>query len=395
MKKAGEGEIIKLNLGAGHAPVPGYINLDRKTGQEAYPLDYPDNSVDEIRASHLLEHFGHQHTVHVLRDWVRALKPGGLLKLAVPNFDYITTEYISGKNAEPLESYVMGGQEDNSDIHLAIFNHDKLHEAMQAAALIDIQSWKSDFVDCSSLPVSLNLQGTKLREPAKKMKVGAVMSAPRLGFMDNFFCVFEALLPLKVYLRKTTGAYWGQCLERSMLMAVDDGVDAILTLDYDTIFTKEHVLELVYQMETHPEVDAVASVQMNRAKPVPLMTIRDAETGGNTYQLAREAFDPDLLKIQTAHFGLTLIRVSSLLKMPHPWFIPEPDADGNWGEARRDEDINFWRKWEAAGNSLYLANRVPVGHAELMIKWLSTEFTPIYQLPSEFAENGPPPNVWR
>lgn len=386
---------VRLNLGAGRAPIEGYINLDRKMGQEAYPLDYPDNSVDEIRASHLLEHFGHQQTVHVVTDWARALKPGGLMKLAVPDFDYIATQYIGGTTGEPLESFVMGGQEDNADIHLAIFNRDKLHAVMQTAGLVDIQPWKPDVRDCSSLPVSLNLQGSKPRVPPKPLKVGAVMSAPRLGFMDNFFCVFEALLPLKVYLRKTTGAYWGQCLERAMEMAIADGVEAILTLDYDTIFSKQHVAQLIYQMATHPEVDAVTSLQPNRSRPVPLMTIRDSETGGNTCELPREAFDPDLLKIQTGHFGLTLLRVSSLLKMPHPWFIPEPDPDGNWGEARKDEDINFWRKWEAAGNSLYVANRVPVGHAELIIKWLSTDFTIINQLPSEFAETGPPPNVWR
>jgi hypothetical protein len=29
----------------------------------------------------------------------------------------------------------------------------------------------------------------------------------------------------------------------------------------------------------------------------------------------------------------------------------------------------FGGKWEAAGNSLYIANRVPIGHLELQVLW--------------------------
>ena len=48
----------KLNIGAGDNPLPDYENIDIKDGKTAYPLDYPDNTFDEIRASHILEHFG-------------------------------------------------------------------------------------------------------------------------------------------------------------------------------------------------------------------------------------------------------------------------------------------------------------------------------------------------
>jgi hypothetical protein len=59
--------------------------------------------------------------------------------------------------------------------------------------------------DCAALPISLNLAGIKpfMRE----IGVSAVMSVPRLGFMDNFFCAFEALPPLRIKLRRYTGAY--------------------------------------------------------------------------------------------------------------------------------------------------------------------------------------------
>ena len=83
-------EKIRLNLGAGDTKLPGYIAVDRKNGQEVYPLAYEDNSVDEIYASHILEHFGLNEILKVLQNWVSKLKPGGLMKIAVPDFQKIT-----------------------------------------------------------------------------------------------------------------------------------------------------------------------------------------------------------------------------------------------------------------------------------------------------------------
>ena len=78
---------IRLNLGAGAVPIQGFTPIDRRTGAEVYPLAYLVGSVDEIRASHVLEHFPQLKIAAVLLDWVAALKPGGKLTIAVPDFD--------------------------------------------------------------------------------------------------------------------------------------------------------------------------------------------------------------------------------------------------------------------------------------------------------------------
>ena len=76
----------KLNLGAGARPLEGYRNIDAKNNhgsksQKIFPLPDKDGTVDEIRASHVLEHFSHREVTAVVADWVRALKPGGVLKI--------------------------------------------------------------------------------------------------------------------------------------------------------------------------------------------------------------------------------------------------------------------------------------------------------------------------
>src|SRR5215831_6253473 len=117
---------MKLDLGAGDISPPGFKPLGHPHGSEIYPLDaFADNSVEEIRASHCLEHFSHRQTLDVLKEWVRVLKPGGLLRIAVPDFAKIAENYLKGVG-QPTQSFVMGGQVDADDFHKALFDKTRL-----------------------------------------------------------------------------------------------------------------------------------------------------------------------------------------------------------------------------------------------------------------------------
>lgn len=151
---------IKLNLGGGSTHVPGYRNIDIKNGQLAYPLEFADNSVAEIRASHIVEHWPFKETLNVLTEWVRVLAPGGWLKIAVPDFEWIAQAYLE-KQQVPLQAYVVGSQTDDHDFHKAVFDKPSLRQLMTDAGLINIEGWSSEIKDAASLPVSLNLKGQK------------------------------------------------------------------------------------------------------------------------------------------------------------------------------------------------------------------------------------------
>ena len=149
---------MKLNLGSGSQPIEGYANLDGAQGDAIFPL--PFSGVDEIRASHVLEHFGQEESIDVVFEWVRALKPGGVLKIAVPDFDDIVRRIRLGESW-PYEAIIMGGQVDERDYHKSLWTCDKLRTVMAGAGLTDIQTWQSEIDDCASYPFSLNLQGVK------------------------------------------------------------------------------------------------------------------------------------------------------------------------------------------------------------------------------------------
>lgn len=385
---------MKLNLGAGNTVIDGYTNLDGANGDSLYPLHCADGSVDEIRASHVLEHFPQADTAAALKDWTRALKPGGLMKIAVPNLDAIIEAYQT-KQPAPIAGYLMGGQTTPLDFHKAVFNADTLSHAMREAGLISINGWESEIQDCAALPVSLNLMGWK--RPETWPKTYALMSVPRLGFMDAFFCWHEALVPLRIPVQKYTGAFWGQCLERGFDQVIrEHDPEFLLTLDYDTVFTAQDIEDLLCVMVNNPDIDALAPIQAARSRSGPLMTIAGSN-GRPSGTLDASMFFPTHCNALTAHFGCTLIRASALKDLARPWFWSRPGRDGAWGDGREDEDIYFWKRFAEAGKRLCIANRVAVGHLELMIRWPGDNETmaPVFQHHTDFSEHGMPEGVWQ
>lgn len=380
-----------LDLGAGKISPPGFTPIGRDHGSEIFPLPYGDNSVDEIRASHVLEHFPHGQAQEVVNDWVRALKKGGRLKIAVPDFEKIAKGYLDGDQL-PHEGYLVGGQTDHNDFHRSIYDRDKLRRLLAGAGLVLTRPWISEINDCAAYPISLNLEARKPH--VDELRVSGAMSVPRLGFMDNMFSCIEAVIPCNVKLRKHGGAFWGQSLTKVFERILEeDNPDAILTIDYDSVFQPKHLAHLMQLMMLYPEVDALAPIQSSRHLATTLFTVHGKE-GDNQPEIPRSAFAGDTLPVATAHFGLTLIRTAALKKIAKPWFHSQPSQNGDWGEGHVDEDIMFWRRWESAGNSLHLATRVVIGHAELMVRWPDVNLQTHYQSMTDFQQKGVPEECW-
>lgn len=390
---------MKLNIGAGEHNPEGYTPIDLANGQDARRLDYPDNSVDEIRASHVLEHFGHREVCDVLREWVRVLKPGGLMKLAVPNFEMVARDYLDGKQIN-IQGYAMGGQMDANDFHRTLFDRECLGELMTVCGLQDIAEWKSEIEDCASLPISLNLCGTKRvatkTMPAHMPKIGVAMSVPRVGWMDNFFSCFESLSGFGFPIIRHTGVYWGQCLTRCFEDYLRDykDVEAIFTVDYDTIFKRQDVVDLINLFNAHPEAAAIAPMQSGRQRIAPLLTIANGD-GTNCAEVNREVFDAQLVEVHSAHFGLTIIRADALRQMPKPWFCEHPDENGTWGVNKIDADIHFWQQVKKGGFRAFVAPRVVVGHIETVVSWPDINLERTMQDSGEYFQKGKPENCWR
>lgn len=382
-------DTLRLNIGGGETIIEGYENVDRRFGKEAYPLIYPDNSVDEIRAVHVLEHFPFRQTDDVLKDWVRVLKPGGRIRISVPDVRKEAEEILNPTGRFDIQAVMVGAQVDENDYHKAKFDDVGLLIQMQRAGLIAIDRWQDNVHDTHLHPISLNLEGRKPTEgqanAANLRKIRGVLSCPRLGFNSASNSITQVVRAFGIDYHSMEGAFWGQCLERGIEDAIAAGAEWILTFDYDTVFSVSTVQALCMMLESNPDVGAIAPLQLKRGDDGPILNV---ESPTKDLSLLRGPLTDATL----AHFGCTLIRADAIQKVPKPWFMPVPGPDGRWRDGRIDEDVAFWKKFVAAGNRLCVAPRVAVGHLQLMVTWPDEYVRPIHQHLHDWQQHGAPHN---
>lgn len=361
-------EPIRLNIGAGDVVIPGFTAIDRKFGTEAYPLNYPDNSVDEIRCVHMLEHLSFKEALEAIQEWRRVLKPGGRIRLSVPDVKKVAG--LAGQDPR-WAFYLMGGQIDANDFHKSAYDEERLSAYLDKYDFENIRHWIGDTSDLSSFhEISLNLEATKPladKPKTQEIKLRAIMGLPRVGWNDSWLSITEALHPLHIPIETHTGCFWGQNMQKGMERALADGIDWLLTLDYDSMVMPVHIDRLIYWLSNRPDIDAIASLQMRRGAETPLFGV----TGKTEAEVT-----PEPIRVDSAHFGLTLLRVKCLKTMTKPWLIAKADENGEWGDGRRDDDITFWDKWREAGHSIYVAPDVKIGHLELLVSEFDDEFKP-------------------
>lgn len=136
MKK--EGKDIKLHLGCGEKFIPGFVHIDMRKFphidyvSSADKLDmFKDNSVDLIYACHILEHFKKNKTETVLREWYRVLRSGGVLRIAVPDFEKLAEIYAKYKDIKLISGPLLGRQDYPENTHYAVFDLHVLSEILK------------------------------------------------------------------------------------------------------------------------------------------------------------------------------------------------------------------------------------------------------------------------
>lgn len=375
---------IKLNIGAGGSNLPGFIPIDAKLGHDATKLDYADNSVDEVYASHVLEHIHHSKHIQTMKEWVRVLKPGGRIRIAVPNFDIVFGRYVDGDmNPDLLNSWLYGTHDDENDRHkIATFNPDRLAMLFRRCGIDNVRPFEPEFEDCSTLSESLNLEGTKRKVVIKdNPSVCMVLSRPRVGFMECADRICEASRILNWPYVGAEGTEWGRGLTHGVEAAINStNCDYIMCLDYDSVFTPDDCKELLRLMQENPDVGAIYPVQMHRHRQGVLGSM-DADD-----------FSGELTPVTSGHFGCTMIRRSVFDTLPHPWFMSLPNpVTGRWmkGGQTLDADIYFWIQLWDYGFKACMANNVMIGHMELCVKW-GVQKGERWQTLRDYRDNGRP-----
>ena len=162
---------INLHLGCGKRYLPRYIHIDI----DEYPhIDYnhdiktlpmfSDKSVDLIYTCGTFEYFDRYEALNILKEWSRVLKPKGILRISVPDFDSIVKVYLQNdKNLDgegilgPLYGRIKINTPKDLMIlyHKTVYDFTSLKKLLQSVGLHNVQRYNwwdilpSDYDDFS------------------------------------------------------------------------------------------------------------------------------------------------------------------------------------------------------------------------------------------------------
>lgn len=140
--------IMKLHLGCGKRHIPGFIHIDA--------IDFPhvdhvtsidnlsfiaDASVDLIYNCHVLEHFKRREVQKVLAEWNRVLKPGGTLRISVPDFASLFEIYVKHQKLELVIGALFGRQDYLYNIQYTTYDLPTLSKTLEDAGFTNVRRY--------------------------------------------------------------------------------------------------------------------------------------------------------------------------------------------------------------------------------------------------------------
>jgi len=131
---------MKLHLGCGKRYIEGFFHIDAMPAPHVDHVCAIDNlgfiqsdSVELIYCCHVLEHFKRGEVRRVLTEWFRVLRPGGLLRLSVPDFAQICEIYRQHRDLQLVLGALYGGQSYLYNVHYNAFDFDSMREVTEEA----------------------------------------------------------------------------------------------------------------------------------------------------------------------------------------------------------------------------------------------------------------------
>jgi len=108
---------------------------------------FEDGCVEEIYACHVLEHIGRNENEDVLAEWYRVLQGGGVLRIAVPDFAAVVTEYAKNGSIDTVMGLLYGGQNYEHNFHYQVFDYERLKRLLEETGFSNIRKYAwNDFL---------------------------------------------------------------------------------------------------------------------------------------------------------------------------------------------------------------------------------------------------------
>ena len=171
---------LKVNLGSSLLVAPGWLNLDgallalfagwpapvlrllyRLAGIRAvlsedeflrvlsgnrfvhhdmsYGIPLPDQSADFVFSSHFLEHLSKADGEKLMTETLRVLRPGGVVRILVPDLDQAIAAYADGRKEEAMEGIFEGWELGDYARHRYMYDYDLLAGLLERVGFTDVR----------------------------------------------------------------------------------------------------------------------------------------------------------------------------------------------------------------------------------------------------------------
>lgn len=174
------GEVAKVNIGCGLAVAPAWINVDgslnawlasrpkwtrslgyKLSGASAYysadtyestlsgnrfvfhdinnGLPFRDSTIDFVFSSHFVEHLSRTQAATLLKECHRVLRPGGVVRISVPDLEYAWDLYRRGEAERMLHDYFFTDSNTSFSHHRYAYNFELMKKALSEAGFDRIE----------------------------------------------------------------------------------------------------------------------------------------------------------------------------------------------------------------------------------------------------------------
>jgi hypothetical protein len=138
---------LRINLGCGHIPLDGYVNVDMLALPgvdiiaEAGNVPVEAGSVQEVHSAHLLEQFPQKVLrCQLLPYWLSLLAPGGTFKAIVTDGEAMLNHVAARDYSfEQFREALFGAQDYNGDLYFNLFTPDTLKTLLDEAGFVDTE----------------------------------------------------------------------------------------------------------------------------------------------------------------------------------------------------------------------------------------------------------------
>jgi len=128
-----------LNLGGGGNCLDGCLTVDIDPRADSYvdlkrPLPFADKSIDGIFCEEVIEHLSELNGLAMLRECLRIMKPGSVIRITTPDLDWFSRSLIDGAiDCDDINKIFYDHQ------HRYLYTRNKLATAVASCGFVEIR----------------------------------------------------------------------------------------------------------------------------------------------------------------------------------------------------------------------------------------------------------------